>query len=158
MTPFNVAIVRWVRGAFRFGGRSSRSEYWWPRLLVFGVNAVCVATILNSLDPAQLQTLVEALQSDPTEPLKLDVGYADLSSPARFAFVFAIVFSVLTFIPNLAVSWRRFHDLGRPGWFHLLFLFLGGSMPLIALAEYVWLAFPGTDGTNRFGADPRQVR
>jgi uncharacterized membrane protein YhaH (DUF805 family) len=63
----------------------------------------------------------------------------------------------------------RLHDIGRPGWWLLVFpaLTIVASIPIlpgplgIALAVAAlaaWLAlilYPGTIGPNRFGADPR---
>ena len=152
MTPFNVAIVRWVRGAFVFRGRSTRSEYWWPRLLVFVVNAVCLGIFLGEIGPDGLQALMEWTEQEQPTFATLDLG--PLSSLAKFALTFVVVFGLLTFFPDLAVSWRRFQDLGRPGWFHLLFWLGSALAPIVTLAELIWLAFPGTRGPNRYGEDP----
>jgi uncharacterized membrane protein YhaH (DUF805 family) len=54
------------------------------------------------------------------------------------------------FLPSLAVSVRRLHDIDRSGWF-LLLLFV----PLIgAIILLIWSCQRGTSGPNRFGADP----
>jgi uncharacterized membrane protein YhaH (DUF805 family) len=53
------------------------------------------------------------------------------------------------FLPGLAVSVRRLHDIDRTGWWLLLFLTLIGVILLI-----VWACFRGTPGPNRFGPDP----
>jgi uncharacterized membrane protein YhaH (DUF805 family) len=53
------------------------------------------------------------------------------------------------FLPGLAVSVRRLHDLDRTGWW-LLLVFTGiGIFVLI-----YWDCVKGTDGSNRFGSDP----
>jgi uncharacterized membrane protein YhaH (DUF805 family) len=53
-------------------------------------------------------------------------------------------------IPNLAVGVRRLHDINMSGWWLLLSLipFLG------SLIMFVFALIPGTEGDNRFGADP----
>ncbi|RQS18043.1 DUF805 domain-containing protein [Burkholderia sp. Bp8992] len=58
--------------------------------------------------------------------------------------------SLALLIPGIAVSVRRLHDTGRSGWFLLIALIpvVGGILLL------VWMCSRGTDGPNRFGADP----
>lgn len=58
--------------------------------------------------------------------------------------------SLALLVPGIAVSVRRLHDTGRSGWFLLIALIpvVGGILLL------VWMCSRGTDGPNRFGADP----
>jgi len=57
---------------------------------------------------------------------------------------------LVLFLPTLAVSIRRLHDLDRSGWWFLLvFLPLIGGIWLL-----VWFCMRGTVGPNRFGPDP----
>ncbi len=58
--------------------------------------------------------------------------------------------SLALIIPGIAVSVRRLHDTGRSGWFLLIALIpiVGGILLL------VWTCARGTEGPNRFGADP----
>jgi uncharacterized membrane protein YhaH (DUF805 family) len=54
------------------------------------------------------------------------------------------------FLPGLAVSVRRLHDLDRSGWWVLL-----GLIPLVGvIILIVWNCQRGTIGPNRFGPDP----
>jgi uncharacterized membrane protein YhaH (DUF805 family) len=54
------------------------------------------------------------------------------------------------FLPGLAVSIRRLHDLGKSGWFFLLIL-----IPLIgAVILLIWFCMRGTIGPNNYGPDP----
>ncbi len=53
------------------------------------------------------------------------------------------------FLPGLAVSARRLHDLDRTGWW-LLLMFTGIGIILLI----VWDCMRGTAGPNRFGPDP----
>ncbi len=82
------------------------------------------------------------------------------------------LFGLLTFLPQLAVSLRRMHDTGRPGWFNLLPvvptvpLFIidsGGPVPrlvlmflsvVVMIAVLVWLVQPSQPVPNRFGPEP----
>jgi uncharacterized membrane protein YhaH (DUF805 family) len=53
------------------------------------------------------------------------------------------------FLPGLAVSVRRLHDLDRTGWWLLLLITIIGAILLL-----VWFCMRGTVGSNRFGPDP----
>jgi uncharacterized membrane protein YhaH (DUF805 family) len=53
------------------------------------------------------------------------------------------------FLPGLAVSVRRLHDLDRTGWSLLLIFTVIGIIVLL-----VWDCMRGTVGPNRFGPDP----
>ena len=82
------------------------------------------------------------------------------------------LFGLLTFLPQISVSWRRMHDTGRPGWFNLLpavpivsLLMIGSGDPVpelvllygsvaLAIVVLVWLALPSQSGENRFGPEP----
>ena len=53
------------------------------------------------------------------------------------------------FLPGLAVSVRRLHDLDRSGWWVLL-----GLIPLVGvIILIIWNCQRGTIGPNRFGPD-----
>ena len=53
------------------------------------------------------------------------------------------------FLPGMAVSIRRLHDLDRTGWWFLVAFTVIGIILLI-----IWNCMPGTPGPNRFGPDP----
>ncbi len=152
MTPFNVAIVKWIRGALVFEGRATRAEFWWPRLLVIVVNVILLSLFFQGGGGEWLTQLLEWSESQPEDMSGLDLP--PLSSLSTFAATFAVVFGVLTFFPDIAVAWRRFHDLGQPGWFHLIFLGLAVLLPLGYLGQLIWFIFPGQKASNRYGPDP----
>jgi len=57
--------------------------------------------------------------------------------------------SLALFLPGLAVSVRRLHDLDRTGWWLLIALTGIGIILLI-----VWYCMKGTTGSNQYGSDP----
>jgi uncharacterized membrane protein YhaH (DUF805 family) len=57
------------------------------------------------------------------------------------------------FLPGLAVSVRRLHDLDRTGWWLLILLTVIGVILLL-----VWFCMRGTVGSNRFGPDQLEGR
>ena len=77
------------------------------------------------------------------------------------------LFFLASLVPMVAVQVRRLHDLGVSGWWYLGYLVVGGLAPaipnvgdslngLITIGWIVWMFFPGTQGANRFGDDPKQ--
>ena len=97
-----------------FGGRASRSEYWW------WTGALFLAYVL-----AGLLVIVE-----PTIGLLLSA---------------ILLFGA--FIPNLAVTVRRLHDVGRTGWWLLLHFIPFGSLVIL-----VFTLLDTERGMNRWGA------
>lgn len=61
-----------------------------------------------------------------------------------------IIFSIVVFLPALAVFIRRLHDTNRSGWWYWIAL-----VPIVGfILLIVWAATQGTDGDNDFGTDP----
>ena len=55
-----------------------------------------------------------------------------------------VLYSIAVFIPGLAVTIRRMHDVNRSGWFIL-----------IPIYNLILVCTAGTAGPNRYGADPK---
>ena len=115
-----------------FSGRSRRKEFWMFTLLHMLV--VCFLIMLMFIGSAPLAS-----------------GDGDIGALGILAIVLLILWVLATFIPNLAVQVRRFHDQDKSGWFVLLGLipYLGG------LIIIVFMVLEGTAGANRFGPDPK---
>lgn len=112
---FGEAISTCFSKYVRFKGRASRSEYWF--FVLFLVLASIVASIIDAaLFPGSIET------GGPINGL-LSLG---------------------TFLPSLAVSWRRLHDTDRSGWW------IGGMYIVVGVVIGVAFALLGT-GT---GASP----
>jgi len=62
--------------------------------------------------------------------------------------VFSGLFAIVNFIPMLAVSIRRMHDINKSGWY----LFVS----FIPLWYLVLLCTEGTFGANQYGPDPKR--
>ena len=106
-----------------FSGRSSRKEYWmWVLFyVIFGF----VASIID---------LLLGLCVDPVF--------------AAFNLVYGI-FALTAFLPSLAVTSRRLHDIGKSGWLMLISL-----IPIIGIIVLlVFLCKKGDAGENRFGPE-----
>lgn len=106
-----------------FSGRAIRSEYWYWVLF----SLLCgLATEI------------------------LDAGIFSFDIPS--ASPLNGVFNLLTFLPSLALSVRRLHDIDRTGWWVLIAFTIIGIFVLI-----YWACKRGTPGANRFGPDPFAV-
>ncbi|HEY2185115.1 MAG TPA: DUF805 domain-containing protein [Xanthobacteraceae bacterium] len=88
-------------------------------------------------------TLFAALASIAGELIDLALFSSSTFSPVQ------TLVNLALFLPGLAVSVRRLHDLDRTGWWILLVFTLIGIIVLLA-----WYCMRGTVGPNRFGPDP----
>ena len=87
------AVRQVLRKYADFSGRASRPEYWWWVL----------ATVIASLILGTLDTFIVSL----------------IDRPGAFSPLNGI-FSLAVLLPGLAVSARRLHDIGKTGWWILL--------------------------------------
>ena len=61
-----------------------------------------------------------------------------------------LVVTLALLVPGLAYAVRRFHDLGRTGWWILLNL-----LPILGqLVVIIWFIFPGDEEENAYGPNP----
>ncbi len=110
----------------QFDGRARRKEYWYFVLFYY-----LIAILLYI-------------------PMLLGIF---LKSEALIWLGTAIIFvyALGLIIPTLAVFVRRMHDIDKSGWFIFLSL-----VPLIgAIILLVFLFTEGTQGPNKYGADPK---
>lgn len=147
------AVKSCFKNYFGFRGRAQRSEFWYWVLFL-----VIAGIVLGLLDSAVF------------------------NSPADDDGPFAMVFNVVTFIPGLAVAWRRLHDTNRSGWwiggFYLGLLVLALLATLLSVVTQggllgvllvivglgilgyiimliVFFCQDSHSGTNRFGDNPK---
>lgn len=61
-----------------------------------------------------------------------------------------ILFTLAVFVPSLALSIRRIHDMGQSGWWYLIALIpYAGSIVLV-----VFFCLPSEKGHNKWGPNP----
>ncbi|WP_196812014.1 DUF805 domain-containing protein, partial [Schleiferilactobacillus shenzhenensis] len=104
---FGDAVKNFFRNAFHFSGRSTRSEYWWIMLIVFAIEMV--------LDGFTTRIIFANAASLPRQT-SLIVAWRTLWRLAPVSYGLLVGFSLLTLIPVLALTVRRFRDAGVPGW------------------------------------------
>jgi uncharacterized membrane protein YhaH (DUF805 family) len=105
-----------------FSGRSRRKEYW--MFCLFSVIFTIAAMILDSV-------LGSAI----------GMGYG----------VIYLLYTLAVFIPSIAVSVRRLHDVGKSGWFLLIVL-----IPIIGGIWFIILVCSNSEaGETKYGPNPK---
>lgn len=61
----------------------------------------------------------------------------------------SLLFSLATTIPSVSLACRRLHDVGRSGWWQLVWVTVIGIIPLV-----YWLCSQGNEKGDRFGPPP----
>ena len=100
-----------------FSGRASRSECWWFALFCF----------IGGIVTAVVDTMILGYSSESYGPTN-------------------IIFTVITFLPGLAVGARRLHDINKSGWWQLIILTIIGIILLI-----IWFTTVGKSKKNPHG-------
>jgi len=126
---FGAAIASCFRNYANFRDRAPRSEFWFFRLFLLLVFAGFFLVI----------GAIGAANERPHDPNPVAMGLS-------FAL---IIFWLAIFIPDLAVTVRRLHDVNRSGWWYLLAIVPFGSFMLL-----FWSCMKGTQGENDYGPDP----
>ena len=110
MMSFTGAIAQCLRKYVGFSGRATRAEYWWWTLAT-----TFIIVVFGLLAPF-------------------------LSGAAGILSIAAVLFALATFLPTLAVTMRRLHDIGKSGWWILAWIIIGSVSGIILLSGAV-LAF-----------------
>ncbi|GJJ80080.1 DUF805 domain-containing protein [Pasteurella canis] len=105
-----------------FSGRARRKEFWMYSLIHFLIISVLVFIDIN-------------------------LGTFDIEKKTG---LISSIYVLATFLPTLAVSARRLHDINYSGWWVLL-----NIIPIGSLVVLIFCGFKGTSGSNRFGQDPK---
>lgn len=124
MMTIQESVKTCIRKYADFSGRATRAEYWWWVL----------ATLIVSFALGAIDGFVNSIS-----------GYRAFSP-------FSVVFGIAVLLPDLAVTCRRLHDIGKSGWWQLAWFVLGflGAIPLIVgVIVFVVSGFAGGDGWAR---------
>jgi uncharacterized membrane protein YhaH (DUF805 family) len=108
-----------------FSGRARRKEYW--MFILFHVIVTFILAIVASV-------------------------FSTTEEPTSYAiFIILGIYILATFIPALALSVRRLHDVGKSGWFYLInFIpYIGGFILII------FACMDGENKPNKWGENPK---
>lgn len=116
-------LLAWQR-ATDFSGRSRRKEYWYFNLF----NGVIFIFLFLFAVP-----------------------FSAHEKPSTIALGFLFAYSFVVFVPSLAVTIRRLHDIGKSGsWYFIAFIPLIGGIVLFAFTLLDSEPYP-----NQWGLDPK---
>lgn len=106
-----------------FRGRARREEYW--NFVLFNIIISLTLTFISFI--------------------------LGLTNPDTYRDPLSSLYSLIAFVPGLAVSVRRLHDIGKSGWYILLVL-----IPILGWIALIYLHFKDGDPyTNEYGEDPK---
>jgi uncharacterized membrane protein YhaH (DUF805 family) len=115
--------IKVLQNYFNFNGRARRKEYWF--FMLFNVIFAIVAAVIDNV---------------------LGIASAELGYGPIYG-----LYALATFIPGIAVSIRRLHDIGKSGWYFLL-----GIIPCVGgIILLVFALTPGDPYDNEYGPDPK---
>lgn len=125
--------MEWMLMPFKryadFNGRSQRMEYWMFTLFITLI-AFALALVAGLLG---------------------GFNSGDGSGLGMIFIIPLVLLLLVTIVPSIAVTVRRFHDQDKSGWFYLFSFipYIGG------IIVFVFMCMDGTPGPNRFGPDPK---
>lgn len=137
MVSFPDAVKMFFTRYVDFQGRSRRPEYWW--VVLFNVIIVVVLGGLAMATGANFET-------------------GEMGPMGGIFFGILGLYGLAIIIPSIALFVRRLHDINQTGWIYLG-LVVASLIPFIGLlatiAQIVIACIPGTQGPNKYGADPK---
>lgn len=134
MSWFLIAMGKYAT----FSGRARRSEFWYFTLFA----QVIIPFVFLLL--VFLSGMIAGLS-----------GANESSAVSSDQFIWgpiAGLYSLAIFVPSIAVSVRRLHDIDASGWWFLL-----SFVPFANIALLVMYVLDGTAGPNRFGPNPKET-
>lgn len=116
-----------------FTGRARRSEYWWF--------TGCYWVIQLIFNMGQFGMMIQAMSGE--------MSFEDPSY--KILQMASVVIGLGLILPALAVTVRRFHDIGKSGW-----NMLWGAIPLIGgIIVLVWMCQDSDVVANEYGDSPK---
>ena len=108
-----------------FSGRARRKEYW-----IFSLINYIIIFFLYILQIVMIESTLWLI----------------------FPIIF-FLYAVAVFLPGLAVNIRRLHDIGKSGWWYLIYL-----IPIIGAIWLTVLMCLGSEpGENQWGENPKEI-
>ncbi len=112
-----------------FSGRARRSEFWYFAL--FNMIFIILAMVLDRV-------------------LGTTLKMGGVETPYGYIY---LLYVLVLFIPGLAVSVRRLHDVGKSGWMYLIVL-----IPIIGAIWLLVLFFTDSNTeSNKWGENPKTI-
>ncbi len=130
MEQFNTYFIDTIKNRYaKFDGRATRSEYWYFILFYF----------IFSIIAATLDSLV------------INPMLGASSTEAGQGGILQMIFALGLLIPSIALGIRRFHDIGKSGWWMLI-----GFIPILGLLALIYFYVQDSQaGSNLYGENPK---
>ncbi len=130
MEQFNTYFIDTIKNRYaKFDGRATRSEYWYFILFYF----------IFSIIAATLDSLV------------INPMLGASSTEAGQGGILQMIFALGLLIPSIALGIRRFHDIGKSGWWMLI-----GFIPVLGLLALIYFYVQDSQsGSNLYGENPK---
>ena len=141
MSFFDSVISGYLR-CLDFNGRSSRSEFWW-----FFLFSIMLCLLVLNFTAGDLENKLSSLNEENFFQVFFNssIGYAIL----------------VTAIPQISLSIRRFHDIGKSGWWYfalqIIPIFLPqslGFLSILTLFAYIYFMCEAGGPNNAYGHNP----
>lgn len=141
--PSKGNILAWMflplRRYGQFSGRSGRREFWWfsayltlSYCLVLGILITAIGFTEGGFD-------------------ETDIDGRDQLAFIVFMVLWAIIF-IGNFVPGLALTSRRFQDMGLPGWLVVVALLVVFFFNVLGWIGYmIVMSLPAQKGENQYG-------
>ena len=144
----------------KFSGRSRRSEFWYFKLLLFILYfLIAITQAFNNSNYITKHIENNSTDSNVTKNLTLISNITDgkeeveKNVPLNIFDIISLIIGIIFFIPNLTVTVRRLHDVGRTGWYVLI--------PIIPIIGYLILLYfclcDSEEQANQYGPSPKYV-
>ncbi len=135
-----------LRHFFDFNGRARRREYWVVNMINSGV-AVLIYALMFFASTASGHSMIAQAGGAPM------LNYFGSTPAIVLSGVYGL-FSLYIFISSLALTVRRYHDAGIPGWAFPLCL-LGSCLCGIGGIVHLVFCFLSSKEDNQYGVNPK---
>lgn len=138
-----------------FGGRARRKEYWGFVLFAALLSLIPLLIMLVGASTSDFATMQRLTESNPQDFSAILNTFSPL---LWIGSLLLIVYALALIIPGLAVTVRRFHDVGMSGWLYLLCIVLG-LIPLVGfiatIFAFVVTVLDSKPMPNKWGNPPK---
>jgi uncharacterized membrane protein YhaH (DUF805 family) len=131
-TSFKLAFINYANCE----GRARRSEFWYFQLTYYIIFFACYMMMLSSMvSSARYSSSVDSMLSRVLPMMG-----------------FLFIYILITFIPQISLTVRRLHDIGRSGWLYLLNLIPFANLYLLYLC-----CIDSEPNQNQYGPSPKYI-
>ncbi|HEV3154423.1 MAG TPA: DUF805 domain-containing protein [Candidatus Baltobacteraceae bacterium] len=126
--------LRVLRHYVDFGGRARRMEFWMFALINFLITVVLMIPVIFAV-------VAHPPNNNDTQWV---VSFQNAAIPLN-------LYSLVVFLPSLAVQVRRLHDIGKSGWWYfIVFVPFAGALILL-----IFNCIDSEPGSNQWGGNPK---